>query len=248
MRKLVYNFIILLLLSPAPALAEDQTVTFALFARGWPPFEMMEDGEPRGMAYEIFKAILPAGIRPALEVNPAPRKRLYSPSLPVYSRLECPKWMTRKKVYLWTEPVLTLNNVLYSPANRPLEYHGLESLEGKTIGCIKHYVYPSIKPLFEAGKAKRYDVNSEQVLLRMLKAGRIDAAVMDSMVTEWIVGNMADVDPRDLHVAATPINKAQLRFAFNNAPGWKKHLPEINARIATIKKNGTLKAILEQYK
>ena len=43
-----------------PAQAGD-TVTFALFTRGWPPFEMVVDGEARGAALDIFRVSMPKG-------------------------------------------------------------------------------------------------------------------------------------------------------------------------------------------
>ncbi|WP_148266922.1 substrate-binding periplasmic protein [Pseudodesulfovibrio mercurii] len=229
-----------------PAVAGD-AVTFALFTRGWPPFEMVVDGEPEGAALDIFRASMPDGVGTSVKLIPASRSMLRTPGDDIYTRLECREWIDDADNYLWSGPVLTLRTVLLSRRNRPVEYTDASSLHGLTIGCIKSYSYPEVEPLFRSGKAYRYDVNSDVVLLRMLKAGRVDAALFDQYTVRWIIRKSSELSMADFHVAARPLGSAELRFVFNRHPGWEARLPEIDARIRTNREDGVYERIMDRY-
>ncbi|WP_158947031.1 substrate-binding periplasmic protein [Pseudodesulfovibrio cashew] len=230
-----------------PLLAGEETVTFAFFPRGWPPFEMTKDGEMRGAALDIFQAIMPREMKKDIEPIPKPRTLLHSPSDKVYTRMEAKGWMPEGFDYWWSAPVLKISDVLYSRADAPFEYHGPESLAGKTIGCVRNYTYPKVEALFTTGKAHRYDVNHDILLLRMVKAGRVDAAILDDITAKWMIRNSEDFSPEDFHVAAMPVDSSELRFVFNRVAGWDRWLPSINARIRALRDNGGLRRILNKY-
>lgn len=229
-----------------PVLAGD-SVTFALFSRGWPPFEMVVNGEPRGAALDIFRVSMPKGVEPLIVMLPASRSVLRTPGDRVYTRLECREWMGNADLYLWSAPVLTLRTVLLSRRNRPVEYTGESSLYNLTIGCIKSYSYPEVEPLFESGKAYRYDVNSDVVLLRMLKAGRVDVALFGEYTARWIVRSSPELSMEDFHFSKREVGSSELRFVFNRHPGWESRLGEIDERIRANREAGVYKEIMARY-
>ncbi|MEZ7196543.1 substrate-binding periplasmic protein [Pseudodesulfovibrio sp. 9FUS] len=229
-----------------PVLAGD-SVTFALFTRGWPPFEMVVNGEPQGAALDIFRISMPVGVETLVLMVPASRSVLRTPGDRVYARLECREWMGNADLYLWSDPVLTLRTVLLSRRNRPVEYTGETSLYNLTIGCIKTYSYPEVDPLFKNGKASRYDVNSDVVLLRMLKAGRVDVALFDECTARWMIRSSPELSMEDFHVSKRELGSAELRFAFNRHPGWESRLGEINERIRANRENGVYREIMDHY-
>ena len=246
--KIVSNLIIMILLLAPAVWADDQKITYALFSREWPPLEMTEGGDHSGLALDLLQAILPDGIEMAVDVMPAPRVRLYSAESGVYTRLEAKEWMRDDVDVLWSDPVLPMVTALYSSSGRPVEYDGAESLHGKVIGCIRNYTYPAFEDLFRTGKATRYDVNCEEVLLRMLNAERVDVIGVDLIGINWVIRNAEGVEHEDLHKADNPVSVVDLRFAFNRVEGWKERLPEINANIQRIRTDGTLELLLEKYK
>ncbi|WP_338666672.1 substrate-binding periplasmic protein [Pseudodesulfovibrio methanolicus] len=229
-----------------PALAGD-SVTFALFTRGWPPLEMVVDGEPRGAALDIFRVSMPEDAETFVLMLPASRSVLRTPGDRVYTRLECREWMGNADLYLWSDPVLRLRTVLLSRRNRPVEYRGESSLHNLTIGCIKSYNYPDVEPLFESGKAYRYDVNSDVVLLRMLKAGRVDVALFDEFTVRWVLRSSPELSVEDFYVSKRELGSSELRFAFNRHPGWASRLPEINERIRINRAAGVYREIMAHY-
>ncbi|WP_071547225.1 substrate-binding periplasmic protein [Pseudodesulfovibrio hydrargyri] len=229
-----------------PVLAGD-SVTFALFTRGWPPFEMVVDGEARGAALDIFRVTMPKGTETRVLMLPASRSALRSEGDTVYTRLECRDWLDNADLYLWSAPVLALRTVLVSRGSSPVEYRGETSLHGLTIGCIKSYSYPNVVPLFNSGKAFRYDVNSDVVLLRMLKAGRVDVALFDEYTVRWIIRTSPEMGTDDFYIAKKELGSSDLRFAFNRHPGWEARLPEVNERIRANRRAGVYDRIMERY-
>lgn len=248
MRILAVIILVLTIISPGVSVAEGEKVTFALFSRSWPPFEMVVEGEPFGAAQDIIRQVMPSDVKYSVEPMPAPRKALYQTDGPVYVRMEANEWMERRSDCLWSAPVMELGSYLYSPVGAPIEYTGPESLEGKVIGCIKNYTYPAVQALFESGKAQRYDVNSDQVLLRMLKAGRIDAIVMDSIVVDWVIRKTPGVEQSDFHAASQPVDVVDLRLVFSRNPGWEQRLSEVNDLIEKKRRDGTLDRIMSSYR
>ncbi|KAB1441896.1 substrate-binding periplasmic protein [Pseudodesulfovibrio senegalensis] len=246
--KIQNLIVVLFLLTVPPASAcAGEAIVFALFARGWEPFEMIEDGVPAGAAPDILAAILPQDFTMEIKPDPAPRKALYATEGVMHTRLEAAEWLSPDNDFLLSVPVLPIRTVLYSPVEAPVEYDGPETAAGKTIGCIKGYKYPALEPLFATGKATRYDVNSVHILLRMVKNRRIDAAMLDDINAKWTIRSTEEFEHHDFHVAAQPVSKVDLRFVFNNIPGWEEKIERINKRIEACRKDGTIRAILSNY-
>jgi len=232
-----------------PALSgAGEPLSFALFARGWTPFEMMDEGEPYGLAVDLFYEVLPDDLEKKVVPMTGPRKSLHAMTKPMFTRLEAQKWMPKSYGYWWSEPVISLTNVLYSSVVKPRKFTDQSSLSGLTIGCIRNYFYPVAQPLFDNGKAVRYDVNSDVVLLRMVKAGRVDAAIFDAISAKWLIKNTPDLNSDDFYVAATPVDSVDLRFVFNLVPEWEKRLPEINERIRQKREDGTIDKLESKYR
>lgn len=232
--------------SSCPAQACD-SVTFAQFSRGWPPFEMMADGKPMGAALDIVRASMPKGVKVRVQMIPASRCALRVPSDTVYTRLESMEWVKNSALYLWSEPVLNLKTVLFSRKDKPLEYKDSSSLMGMTIGCIKSFSYPEVESLFRSGKASRYDVNSDVVLLRMLKAGRVDAALFDQYTARWLIRRSPELSLDDFHESLRSLGNTELRLAFNLHSGWEDRLPEVNELIRRNRARGVYDRIMDSY-
>lgn len=202
MPRLTVLCLILLMLALPHAVSAQDTIAFALFSRGWEPYEIVDERNGHGIAVDLFRAVMPEGVSPTVEPGNKPRARFNPGGNEVqYTRLEAPEWMPGKPGLLWSDPVIPQQDVLVSPASSPLEYEGLETLYGKRVGCIRNYRYPSIEPLFSKGRAYRYDVNKDILLLRMVKAGRVDCAVLDRRTTYWMIRNNDDLTAADFHVA-----------------------------------------------
>lgn len=239
--------ILLMLATPNTAMAEGRTVTLGYFARGWAPYEVLTNTIPSGIAVDIFEEIIPDSITKNVELYSKPRELLIHNDAPIYTRLEAIEWVPEPDRFLWSEPILREDSIIVSSARVPLEYSGLDSLEGKIIGCIRNYTYPAIEPLFLEGKATRYDVNKDILLLRMVKQGRVDGVAINKRTALWLLKTTPSLSREDFHFAEQPLSSVWLRFVFNHVSGWKDCLQVVNRRIQAIRENGTLDEILSKY-
>lgn len=248
MTSLATLCLILLMLALPRTVSAQDTIAFALFSRGWEPYEIVNERGGPGIAVDLFRAVMPEDVSTTVDPGNKPRARFNLGGDPIqYTRLEAPEWMQGKPGLLWSAPVMAQEDVLISPAGSPLEYTGIAGLHGKQIGCIRNYRYPSIEPLFSKGDAYRYDVNKDILLLRMVKAGRVDCAVLDRRTTYWMIRNNDDLTAADFHIAATPVDSVDLHFVFKPGLGWEAKLPLVNDRIRQIREDGTLERILHKY-
>jgi polar amino acid transport system substrate-binding protein len=246
--KIVTTFFFLLVLGAQAASASSERVVYALFSRGWPPFEMTMDGEPGGIVLDVLARVLPRDLDLEVRTAPAPRVFLKKTGGVTYARAEAKEWMSGNyDNLLWSIPILEVNDVVFSRASDPVEFDTLSSLAGKRVGCITNYVYPKLQSLFDSGLSQRYDVNSEQLLFRMLHAGRIDVAVMDQALGKWIMRTEAEFGVADYFISSTPVNSVGLRFVFTASPGMKERMPQINERIRRLRESGEMERIVSYY-
>jgi len=229
------------------ASAEGRTVTLGYFARGWAPYEILTDTIPSGIAVDLFEQVLPDSIEKNVDLYSKPRELLVNNDAPIYTRLEAMEWVPGPDRFLWSDPILREDSIIVSSARTPLIYSGLDSLEGKTIGCIRNYTYPVIEPLFLQGKAIRYDVNKDILLLRMVKQGRVDGVAINKRTALWLLKTNPSLSREDFHFAEQPLSSVWLRFVFNHVTGWENCLPVVNRKIQAIRENGTLDEILSKY-
>ncbi|SOB59228.1 Extracellular solute-binding protein family 3 [Pseudodesulfovibrio profundus] len=239
--------VLMMLVAPHVAMAEGRTVTLGYFARGWAPYEILTDAAPSGIAVDLFEEVLPDSITRNVDLYSKPRELLLSNEAPIYTRLEAIEWVPKPDRFLWSDPILREDSIIISSARTPLIYSGLESLEGKTIGCISNYSYPVIEPLFLQGKAIRYDVNKDILLLRMVKQGRVDGVAINKRTALWLMKTTPSMSREDFHFAEKPLSSVWLRFVFNHVTGWENCLSVVNRKIQAIRENGTLDQILSKY-
>lgn len=86
--------------------------------------------------------------------------------------------------YIWSIPLWTQPDVLISrhelqasidPANLPQQ----------SIGTVLGYSYPTLQPLFDAGRLLREDARNQEQVLEKLMAGRYRYAVSNQWTLDW---------------------------------------------------------------
>lgn len=208
---------------------------------------MVTDETPGGLVLDVLERVLPPDVQLDVRPDPAPRT-LLKKNEPVHVRAEAPEWMYGDyEGLLWSIPVLEVKDVIFSRASDPLEFQSLSNLAGKRVGCITNYVYPQLQSLFDSGLSERYDVNNEQLLFRMLRAGRIDVAVMDQALGRWIIRKEREFAASDFHASSNPVNSVGLRFVFSGGEAMKKRMPQINERIRRLLESGEIDRIMSYY-
>lgn len=146
---------LLLILAAAPCLAELPPMRFAI-ADSWAmPMVRHENGQPtEGILFDVMQSLARQIGYPA-HFQVLARARVQSAMDHGEMDVRCfvtPAWVgPNADQYLWSEPLLAQRDVLVGTRQRPAPVN-LQTLERQSVGTVLSYTYPSLQPLFDAGR------------------------------------------------------------------------------------------------
>lgn len=152
------------------------------------PMVQFEHGRPtQGILYDVMLSLATQVGVPA-EFHVLPRARVQSAMEHGEIDVRCyaaQSWLPNQSGdYIWSIPLWVQPDVLLSRPD-PLTSADPAHLTRQSIGTVRGYVYPTLQPLFDAGKLDREDaLNQEQVLEKLL-AGRYRYAVSNQWTMDW---------------------------------------------------------------
>lgn len=156
-------------------------------------------------------------------------------------------WWTQERAtfLLYSEPYVTSEIKFIKRLGDPFEFHGLESLTGKSVGIVKGYGYGD--EFLKATNFARPEVAKTVQNVKKLVLGRIDLTLEDEVVARWIIKHkVPDLLPQ---VAFTQngLSSQQMHVASSvKNPRRTAIIEAFNKGLATIKANGTLDQILRE--
>jgi polar amino acid transport system substrate-binding protein len=139
-------------------------------------------------------------------------------------------------------------DVLLCRAGAPLSYTGPESIFGRTVACIKGFVYPALEGHFGPGGITRMDATSPEAMLELLIRGRADAMVVNRTEIQWLLRTQKDLGAHRFRMERIPVGSALFRFLFPRGRGWEPVVGQFNRRLREMRRDGSLKAILDRYR
>ncbi|MDA8409135.1 MAG: transporter substrate-binding domain-containing protein [Treponema sp.] len=222
-----------------------QTTILTIAGDPWPPYII---GATRGgLAVDVVRAALKQeGYGVELEVLPWARAE-QGVKTGVYDLL-VDVWRTRERsVYLDFGTPYAMNTVKFiKRKGDPFEYHGLESLKGKSIGTIRGYGYGDAflaSDLFLRDESPSFMSNIQKLL-----QGRVDLTLEDELVARTM---LKESDPNLLDLIeftreSLSQNALYVASGFAN-PRHEKIISAYNRGLAAIKANGTFDRIMEKY-
>lgn len=172
----IFGWLIVLLLSVPPAVAETWTV---VCEEEFPPYNYTEDGKKTGIDTEIVYAVLKEiGVTPAHDGLPWNRVVAMldqNQTDLAYQFVGTPERMER---YSMVGPIRVGHTVFAVPVDSALAYDTLEDLKGKTIGLVQGFSYST--EFNEAGFLnKDVSATNNEILVRKLAAKRYDVIIGD---------------------------------------------------------------------
>ena len=144
-------------------------------------------------------------------------------------------------VSLYSQPFADAEDVLVSRFDDARPLAGSKDLKGRKLGCIVGYSYPELAAAFTAGDVTRDDSRDEEVMLRKLVLGRLDAAVLERVVAEYLHKLHPELQIR--YGAVVSSKPLMFRFRKEQAAA----LARFDKALAELRADGTLKAIFAQY-
>lgn len=225
--------------------AEDgQTFRINLSVGGYPPYLMVNaDGSPAGLLWEVLERTL--GDQ-QLVVSEIPRKRVDGFILDgaIDGTFRATEWTAEAHRYIFSDPIVQVRDVIFSPRQRPIVFEGPESLHGKRIIAHLGYGYPSLEPAFAGGQAERHDLSDERDMFRRLLSGnRYDGLVIGERVGNWLIQQEGWVG----QFVNYPITEATVAYRLMMAPANEATMRLFNQRLAALQASGELATILRRY-
>jgi polar amino acid transport system substrate-binding protein len=238
-------------LLPAFAIADtgatdDKVLRFNVSPNGYPPYLINDGEQTSGIMWTVLEEI--AGrLGYQLEAHKVPRKRVDQMLLDgvIDGTSRAKEWTSHPENFVFTDPVVTIEEVVFFPFGSPHKFEVVEDLFSLTLVTHLGYHYPRLKPHFESGKIERFDVSRDQDLfVYVLKGDELDAAVADRLVGQWILFTEGMRDQFRASEAAL----SEVGFRIMLGPEWQSFATDFNRELASMRQNGEIEAILTRYR
>ncbi|TYC53177.1 amino acid ABC transporter substrate-binding protein [Marinobacter sp. BW6] len=226
--------------------AEKPVFRFNISPNGYPPYLIVDQKNPSGIMWDVVSAVAQR-MGYTVIAEQIPRKRVDEMILQGYidGTPRAREWADDPEQFLFTDPVVDIDEVFFVPAGSGFSYESPEDLISKTVVTHLGYRYPLLEPYFAEGKIRRFDVSRDRDMFTFVLHGdRFDAAVADRLVGKWILRNEGLRESFD--IASQSISHYGLRLMLRK--DWESFATNFNKELAQMKENGELDAILANYR
>jgi polar amino acid transport system substrate-binding protein len=234
-----------------PCRAGAETVRIAA-EDDWPPYVSAVAGpqgaEPQGFAVDLVREVFAAqGIRVDFVTVPFSRCLAYALNGSVAGCFSVGKTQANQDDFIWTPtPLLAEDLAIFARADAPVRGEiGVAELRHRTVGYTVGYTYATevmTDPLIT-----RYGASSDQQLLRMLVAGRVDYILLNRL-------------PGELRISANPAFRGQVKFvgklstdnfwlAFSKTHTDGRRLSQVFERgLSDFKRDGRYRSMMQAFR
>ncbi|MBU2874348.1 transporter substrate-binding domain-containing protein [Marinobacter salexigens] len=212
---------------------------------GYPPYMIADQEEPAGIMWDIV-SLITGRLGYQLIAEKIPRKRVDQMLLDGYidATPRAIEWAHEPEKYLFTAPVVDIQEVFFTPKHAKKTYQKAEDLFSKTVVTHLGYLYPQLQPYFKSGAINRFDVSQERDMFNFLLHGdRFDAAVVDLLVGKWVLKKEGLQD--QFRASSSDMNSYGFRLMMRRDS--QLFVDRFNAELARIRESGELEAILANY-
>jgi polar amino acid transport system substrate-binding protein len=213
---------------------------------GYPPYMIADQEEPAGIMWDIV-SLITGRLGYQLIAEKIPRKRVDQMLLDGYidATPRAIEWANEPEKYLFTAPVVDIQEVFFTPKHAKKTYQKAEDLFSKTVVTHLGYLYPELQPYFKSGAINRFDVSQERDMFNFLLHGdRFDAAVVDLLVGKWVLKKEGLQD--QFRASSSDMNSYGFRLMMRRDS--QLFVDRFNAELARIRESGELEAILANYR
>lgn len=238
---LVFLFFILTVISPLTQAVSSQNnkhIRLTYPAQGYPPYTI---ANKTGIMVDIFRHIsnrLDYGFEVIL--LPVKRTELALDVNGADCRTKAQAWVENPSEYLWTDPILTLDDQLIR-----LVTHQKKTI--KTIGVVRGYSYPNIAQILgHQSKLETVKVKSPYELLGLLHKNRVDAIILNQNVAKWYIARDAKMPLSAFHFGQI-VNSVDFSFQCRKSKELVQFVNEFNNKLTEINATEFKQTIFEHY-
>jgi polar amino acid transport system substrate-binding protein len=236
---------LLCLLFVAPATRAEPT-TLQIVTEPWPPYIYEEQGQPRGLDYEMAARVLKRlGVSAELKLLPWRRVLSQIESGQADAILDIFRTTEREAHLLFPEEPLSQSEmVLFYAKGRPFPFDKLEDLRGLKVGVSPGYWYAN-QAFREADYFIREPAPNHEANLGKLLRGRIDLLVCDRRVCEHL-GRTLGIAEKIAH-HPRPISRDALYLAFRKNPEMQRLATRFDAELRRFKQSAEYRRLLQLH-
>jgi polar amino acid transport system substrate-binding protein len=232
--------------SASHAAQEDKIFRFNVSPSGYPPYLIVNGTRPTGIIWDVV-SLISERMGYTLTPEKIPRKRVDQMLLDGYvdGTARAKQWTEHPEDYLFTDPIVHIEEVFFTPRASGAQYETPDDLISKTLVTRLGYHYPALSPYFDKGLIRRFDASRDrEMFIFTLHGSRFDAAVADRLVGQWFMRNEGLRDK--LTISENSISQYGFRIMLRK--DWKPFAEAFNKELARIRNNGELDAILANYR
>jgi polar amino acid transport system substrate-binding protein len=246
-------FLLLALLMPATTLAQEKVVRLATL--DWEPYigqKLPDQGYTAALVREAYRD---QGWKVRIEFYPWARALHLARSGEIDGLM--PEYFnsSRKNEFIYSFPFPGGPLVLYKRQADDIGFitdpatdqdRALRALQGKRFGVVRGYLNT---PVFDAAKyLKKEEANDDATNLRKLVYKRIDLAVIDRRVAEYLIRTQYPAFAKQIEPMDPPLADNPLYIAFSlKSPNHIEARAVFNRGLAAMKKDGRIDALYAKY-
>lgn len=224
----------------------NETILYSVTDVSWEPYWIIEQGSASGILAD-FMEVIGGKIRADLQPSqPYPVKRAQM----LFERgdivIECcvnQAWRDAQDNHgasLWTETVLSTNEVAVFPAGKEFPVKQPSDLTGKQVATILGYGYVG-DDLF-----MRNDVLNNIAQLKLVAFERVEAAIFDIHELSYLLQTHPEAIKLQSKITiGETISSSDLKIRIHSK--YPELLPQINSEIRRMSKNGEISSIVKRY-
>ena len=251
-RLRLWRLLVTLVLAPVWAGAQP----VATEANGLPPAIVIDvdaDNPPfmfsrGGYALGLYPALLRSALgrcHPNVRVEARPWKRAFVEIDKAQAGVGgLYKNAERLAKYDFSDPIYAENIAVYYRRARPLVFHSVTDLYGKTVGVLRGWTYGDVfDAAVRAGSIVVEEVSSDRSNFLKLKDGRVDAvlAVEESGKVNLAAPEIFGIDQAPTYLASYPVH-----LAFNKRAAKTELLACFNKALLDMKRDGSFDRIVRE--
>ena len=234
-----------LLLFSASTIAAPTPLRFAITDSWTMPMVQIEQGRPtQGILHDVMLS-LATQVGMPVEFHVLARARVQNAMEHGEVDIRCyaaQSWLPNQSGdYLWSVPLWYQRDLLLSRQadHAPVT---LANLAPQSIGTVLGYDYPTLQPMFDAGRLKRDDARNQEQVLQKLRAGRTHSAVSNQWTLDWFNHKLA---PERQMSAVAVLQEHNLGCYLRNDPDLPVQL--ILRTLLKMKMSGEIDDIIQLY-
>jgi len=221
-------------------------ITMNISPSGYPPYMIKaEQGPAKGIMVEVLNYIADKhGYQ--LQTVGIPKKRVAMTLLAgsIDATATAREWIAQPDQYVFSDVIVVVKDVLFSPKKRPVKFEKVDDLLGKTLGTHLGYNYPMLDEYFADRRINKTEANTELAMLQMTLRKRNDATIVTDLVGQWIIKNNPAMQDKFV-ISSKTLNSFDYRLMFNKK--WQSFVQVFNRELGAMRVNGELDRILDQY-